>query len=267
MLLLALLLPPLALYLLVLGWINRRPRPVVMSGSWEFAGVLFALSGFLLVGGPALLGGFDEQTRWFWLLGETEPARPLSAGADTQLGRPGPGEVGEAEPARAGSADTWMTTIWIAVRVLYFVAVGGGAALVLWRCRRLTSLYNVDTRTLFAVLEQTFHALGLTARRTGCSFLIGDRATEAAPKDVGSNTTLHVDAFPAMRHATLRWAPADSPVRREVEQELTLTLAEAARTQQETIHGGCLSLVGVVLFALALAAVGLLILFRFYPPR
>ena len=75
---------------------------------------------------------------------------------------------------------------------------------------------------------------------------------------------LHVDVFPAMRHITLRWAPADSPVRREVEQELTHALAATTTSEQEPIQGGCLSVVGVALFALALVAAGLLILIRFY---
>src|SRR5947209_12701248 len=118
LLLVALLLPPLALYLLVLGWVNRRPRPVLMAGTWEFAGVLFALSGFLLFGGPAFLGSLDEQSRWFWLLGEAGSGKP--------------------------SGGSWAATIWVVIRLLYFALVAGGAALVLWRCRRLTSVYNVD---------------------------------------------------------------------------------------------------------------------------
>ena len=261
MLLLVFLLPPLALYLLVLGWINRRPRPVLMGGAWEFAGVLFGLSGFLLVGGPAFLASLDEQSRWFWLLGEAAPA------------------------------ESWTPPIWIVVRLLYFAVVAGGAAFVLWRCRRLTSIYNINTRVLFTALDQAFQQLGLPALRSGHSFLIGGRPPKAAGKEVRSeavqtakpriepdaaapaptigepSTALHVDVFPAMRHVTLRWDPADSPVRREVEQELTRTVAEAAPPEQETLHGGCLSLVGVLLFALALVAGGLLILYRLYPPR
>jgi len=91
-LLLALALPPLALYLLALGWVNRRPRPMMAAGTWDFAGVLFALSGFLLFGGPALLGGLDEQSRWYWLLGQ-----PGTSSAD-----------GRAE--------------WLLLRLLYFIA-------------------------------------------------------------------------------------------------------------------------------------------------
>ena len=42
----------LAIYLLILGAINRRQHPLMVYGPWDFAGVLFAASGFLLFGGP-----------------------------------------------------------------------------------------------------------------------------------------------------------------------------------------------------------------------
>ncbi len=180
MLLLALFLPPLALYLIVLGWINRRPRPVTMGGTWDFAGVLFAVSGFVLAGGPAFLGSLDERSRLFWLLGETGTA---DGGSDSG-------------------------TFWIAVRLFYFAVVAGGAAVLLWRGRRLTSVYNVDTPTVVSALEQAFQRLGLTPIRSGDSYT-----------SVGG-PTVEVDSFPLMRHVTLRWDPADAPLRREVEREL-----------------------------------------------
>ena len=261
----ALLLPPLALYLLVLGWVNRRPRPVLMAGTWEFAGVLFALSGFILFGGPAFLGSLDEQSRWFWLLGEAGSGKPSGA--------------------------SWAPTIWVVIRLLYFALIAGGAALVLRRCRRLTSIYNVDPRAVFTALELTFQRLGLASRRIGDSFQIGGRtagsakearneaiqATADAARTAGALTpasaetllgdaSLRVDTFPAMRHATLRWQPADSPVRREVERELPAALAETAPPEQESLLGGCLSVLGVALFVLALVAAGLVVLFRLLPP-
>jgi hypothetical protein len=259
-LLAALLLPPLALYLLVLGWVNRRPRPVLMAGTWEFVGVLFALSGFILLGGPAFLSSLDEQSRWFWLLGEAASGKP--------------------------SGGSWAATIWVVIRLLYFALIAGGAAFVLWRCRRLTSVYNVDPRAVFTALELTFQRLGLASRRTGDSFQVGGRTAGAAKEDRSEtiqtsadaaqtaaapapapHTTLRVDVFPAMRHATLRWRPADSPVRREVERDLPAALAETAPPEQESLLGGCLSVLGVALFVLALVAAGLVVLFRLLPPR
>src|ERR1700758_3195552 len=46
---------PIALYCLILGMINRRPHPVMVSGSWDFFGLLLAASGLLLFGGPTVL--------------------------------------------------------------------------------------------------------------------------------------------------------------------------------------------------------------------
>ena len=268
MLLLAFLLPPLALYRLTLGWINRRPRPVLTAGTWDFAGVLFATSGFLLIGGPALLSSLDEKSRLFWLLGDAESSKTASGGNGI---------------------------FWIAVRLGYFAVVAGGAAFTLWRCRRLTAVYNVDSREIFTALEQVFQNIGLNAQRTGDSFLLGVRNAESAPQQsiddgiqttavaspkaaipgpapaalalIGRSAALHVDAFPLMRHATLRWEPADSPLRRGVEQELASKLAEIPAPEQEPILGGCLSLLGVGLFTLTLVACGFLVLLRFYPIR
>jgi hypothetical protein len=260
--LLVLLLPPLGLYLMVLGWVNRRRRPVLMAGTWEFVGVLFALSGFILVGGPAFLGSLDERSRWFWLLGQADTTR-YSGGA-------------------------WMA--WVAVRVAYFVVVAAVAIFALWRGRRLTSIYNIDTQAIVTAIEQALERLGFHVLRSGDSFIVGDRADKAGPKAAGSEgihaaarapaaapassgslaapaAALRVEVFPLMRHATLHWDPADSPTRREVEKEVAHALAEAAPPEQQSLLGGCLTLIGVMLFVLTFIAGGLLLLFRFYPLR
>src|SRR5260370_14843850 len=70
---------PLAVYCLVLSVINRRRHPVIVAGSWDFAGVLFAASGFLLLGGRAILTGLYEQCRLPWLLGQTRSLQGLGA--------------------------------------------------------------------------------------------------------------------------------------------------------------------------------------------
>jgi hypothetical protein len=234
--LLAIFLPPLALYLIVLGWINRRPHPVMTAASWDFVGVLFALSGFLVIGGPAFLSSLDEQSRAFWLLGVTEPAKASPAG-------------------------NW--TFWIAVRIFYFVAVAGGAAFVLWKSRRLTSIYNVDSRWIFVALEQAYQRLGLNPLRYGDSFLI-EGGTDAAFQ----GSTLRVDVFPLMRHAMLHWNPADSPLRGEVEKELARLLAESQPpSEEENILGGCLTLLGVSLFVFTGLGASFLILLRFFTLR
>ena len=241
---------------------------MLTAGTWDFVGVLFAASGFLLIGGPAFLSSLDEKSRLFWLMGE-------------------------AETAKSSSGDNW--TFWIAARLIYFTVVAGVAAIVLWRGRRLTSVYNIDSQGMITALEGTFHSLGLAAVRTGDLFLLSGRIarstasgsisegiqTTAVPgvvgqgvasdatslAQIGRGTALHVDVFPWMRHATLRWDPTDSPLRREIEKELASHLAEIPAPEPEPLLGGCLSLLGVSLFALTLVATGFLLLLRFYPIR
>lgn len=227
MLLLATLLPPLGLYLLVLGWLNRRPRPVMTAGAWDFAGLLFALSGFLLVGGPALLTALDERARLFWLLGEGEASRP------TLIGN---------------------RLFWIALRILYFALVAGGAAAALRYCRRLTSVYNAEAPAVIHALAQSLDRLGLTHRRSGDCFWVG-----------GPMTELRVEGFPLMRHVTLRWEPADAPIRRAVERELARTLAETPAPDTDSLVGWLLLLLGVTVLFLALFGAVFVLLHNLLP--
>jgi hypothetical protein len=280
LLLLACALPPAALYLLFLGWLNRRPRPVLAPGAWDFAGVLFALSGVLLVGGPALIGGLDERSRQFWLLGETG-------------GGPAAEDIG---------------LFWVAVRVAYLVVVAAGAALVLRRMRRHTAVYNVDPAALREALPRAFERLGLAPVRTGDQYAFGVPPHAPSPADaakapasealqlapgpagvtaapgvetraggkgraeealaaVGRPTVLRVDVFRAMRHATLSWDPADAPVRKEVERELAKALAEAPGPAEDTLLPGCLTILGFFLIGLTLLAGLVVVLLRWLPPR
>src|SRR5258708_13595199 len=55
---------PVTLYCLFFAWINSRERSLLVNGSWDFVGILFAASGFLILGGPAILEGvFDRYQR------------------------------------------------------------------------------------------------------------------------------------------------------------------------------------------------------------
>src|SRR5262249_9168748 len=122
---------PLAVYCFVLGVINRRPRPLMVSAAWDFAGLLFAASGFLIFSVPVMLSGFSESWRAFWLVGRA-PGQATSEGA----------------------YDTW-----VLVSATYFLAVVGVSAFVLWRRRLQTAVYNVDTVVFEEVLLGVFEAL------------------------------------------------------------------------------------------------------------
>jgi hypothetical protein len=247
---------PLGVYLLVLGYINRQPRPVFVSGTWDFIGILFAGSGFLLFGGPAVLSSLNESWRHFWLLGETSGAR------DNLLEQ---------------------RLFWLTLSALYFLLVVAGSALILWRQRHRTSIYNVEPALVEAVLEEVCEQHGLAPIRSGNLFVFGlslDRPAfpPAAPAEgiqaphalpllaqkapvvasgerpdeilVGQNAVLEVEPFETMRHVTLRWDPADSPLRPVIEAELQRRLQVLGAPYHDT--GTILTLIGHGVLGLSL---------------
>ncbi len=271
---------PLAVYCLVLSVINRRRHPVVVSGPWDFAGVLFAASGILLLGGPAILTGLYEQWRLTWLLGQTHFLK----------------ETGE----------NW--SFWIGLWLLYFAVVAGGSALLLWRRRRLTSIYNVEPAVFAAVLTQVLDRLELEWLRNGPRRLLlrfrepsleaGSRATDpilvpqssqAAAIPVGADRVqpypkrgtvtaqgastsayawaeLALEPFPAMRHVTLHWLGQDEAVRLEVETELAQALAQV-RTRQNPVAAWFLCLALGMFFSAFLVLLALLAMRILQLPR
>jgi hypothetical protein len=265
LLLLAFLLP-LAFYLLVLGIVNRRPHPLLVSGVWDFIGLLFAASGFLLVGGPGILGGLNERWRMYWLLGQ-----PPGASGGTEGG--------------------WQ--FWVFVWMLYFGLVVGGSAFLLLRRRHVTAVYNVDPAVAEDALAEVCQVLGVHPVRSGNLFLFGivigrtpparfgvregiqaphylpagggearagSAAAEEAPgRDLlGQAAILEVDSFGLMNHVTLRWDPPDPPLRHEVEAALGRRLAETPAPDSEL--GGWLLVGGFCLLCVTtLAGLGLFV--------
>jgi hypothetical protein len=255
---------PLAVYLLVLGFINRRPRPLLVSGTWDLIGLLAASSGFLLFGGPAILSGLNERWRLFWLFGQ--------------------GGLG------VGGGSGWR--LWVFLSALYFALVVGGAASLFWRRRHRTCVYNVDPPTLVRTLAEVCDDFGLEPVRSGNLFLFGmdsvilpgrrparpegiqaphyrptpgrpaGRLPEPAAGSVagqeqapagellGHTAILEVDSFPALRHVTLRWDPPSSPLRQEVEAELGRRLESTPAPEHQT--GAWLTLIGLTLLAASL---------------
>ena len=229
---------PLGLYLLLLGHFNRQSRPVFVSGPFDFVGVLFAASGFLLFGGPAILTSLNESWRSFWLLGEA------AVGRDSFLAQ-------------------WR--FWVFLSVLYFATVVAGSALVLWRRRGLTSIYNVEPAMVESVLEGACQQFGLSPIRSGNTYVFGpglelpppavspdgiqaphalpglvqkvarlDRPESFADEYVGHTAVLEIESFRAMRHVSLRWDPIDSPLREVLEEELERRLAAVGAPYHET---------------------------------
>jgi hypothetical protein len=257
---------PLGVYLLVLGYVNRQPRPIFVSGTWDFIGILFAASGFLLFGGPAILSGLNENWRQWWLLGD-------------------------AVAAQEDFARQWL--FWVTLSGLYFIVVVAGSAWVLWRQRQITSIYNAESALVVSVLEEVCEAHGLAPIRSGNVFVFGlglDRPVPSAASEgiqaphalpllaqkgpthldqsgrpgeelVGQCAVLEVEAFEWTRHVSLRWEPGDSPLRPVVEEELGRRLDLLGAPYHET--GTVLTLAGYAVLGLTLLAGFVLVLRTF----
>lgn len=249
---------PLAIYLLVLGLINRSRYPLIVSGIWDGIGLIFGVSGFLLFAGPAVLSGLSERWRMFWLLGKNDV---LLAGPD----------------------GAWQ--FWIFLSVLYFLLVIGGSACYFWRQRYLTAIYNADAKQVGRALMDVCEHLGVHPVRSGDLFVFGMGAglSSARPRtdaislskessaacelhtrdaELEQSAILEVDSFPLLRHVTLRWDVVTSPLRRTLESELSRRLAELP--SEDSLLGGWLLTLGFVLLSFDLAGAFFLILVHLF---
>jgi hypothetical protein len=234
---------PLAFYVLVLGIINRRPHPLMVSASWDFVGILFAASGFLVFGGPFVISTLNENWRAFFVLG------PHSAG-------PGEGDR--------------LWTVWLVMSVLYIVIVVAVAAGMLRLQRKQTVIYNIDRATFEEALAAACARLGLHPAHSGTSYLFDPAkdllsaasqkgsqgiAVEARPPrqlvlpEARQLVLVDVDYFRTMRHITLRWSAADSLLRREVEAELAQQLRDTLVPPSDL--GAWLTILAFALLALS----------------
>jgi hypothetical protein len=244
---------PLALYCLILGLVNRRPRPLMVSAAWDFAGILFAASGFLAFGLPGILNGFTESGRSASLVGR--PA--YDAGARAWFA-----------DLFAGLASTLFDAGNGSILIAYFLLVVFGSAYVLWRRRSQTAVYNVHPEVLDEVLAGVLDAAGLSWSRAGNRYFIAragktrspakqTQAAEAAPpspitereplppaerrgtyptsaEDVERSAYLEVEPAPVLCHATLRWETEDADLRKQVEAELGSALNEVRTADNPT---------------------------------
>jgi hypothetical protein len=244
---------PLTLYCLSLALINRRPGPTLVPGTWDFVGVVFAASGFLLLGGPSILTGFNERWRLFWLLGRHHALRELSD-------------------------QSWY--FWLLLSLVYYFVVVVGIAWLLKRRRALTAVYNVEPEVLERTLARVLERLGYCWAKAGSRLFLRAAepampflpSSEPAPseavqtllpptgEDVETGKQLQpremtapeialfedasvveLEPFPLMRHVTLNWEVEDSEARQQIETELSRALAEV-RTPENPAGGWFLSL-------------------------
>jgi hypothetical protein len=254
----------------------------MVSGAWDFAGVLFALSGFLLLGGPFIMASFNQDWRDFWI---RSPLRSLQ-----------------------GLSEEWWY-VRLAIWAVYFLAIAGGSIWLLRGRSRTTSIYNVAPEAFDQSLESALDRLQLPWRRTRGRIeirgpVLADGRVEeeqTKPAQVGrhegelvesetgyavssrpavldsrsstspspraydpadtnsSRTTLEVDPFPAMHHVTLYWPDGGGTLRKEVEVELAKTLLEVETVPNPAV----LWLMSAATILLSTVTFGLLMLILF----
>ncbi len=193
---------PLGVYLLALATINRRERPLMISGTWDALMLSAALSGILLWVGPALLGAFYE--------------RGLLPGA--------------AERTDRQFDQIWDLYPWI--WITYYALVVCGQALMIVSRRNKTSVYNVDAAALEAIVARVFADKGFRTS-LGDGLIVFEKAAEGnGPDNVFSGTgAVDVEVFPSQRHATLHWHLHNSRLRRAIENEVNARLIDAVTAE------------------------------------
>jgi hypothetical protein len=248
---------PLAFYCLVLGTINRRSQPLMVSGCWDFVGLLCALSGFLLIVGPGLIDGLYKR----------EVERIYQR--DIENAAKGAPQVGTEEPQASVDNQVQSAGVqWWIIWASYFAVTVGGAAILAWTRRNVAVIYNLDPASLQDVLIRTFERIGLLwQQEEGDRLLLRERVAVAATEPTSEPTwsVCDVNPFPLLYHLTLHWRRDPNRLRPRVEAELSRQLNNV-HTYDNPASIWFLS-VASCLFGLVLMASVIVILGTFFPLR
>jgi hypothetical protein len=213
---------PVGFYCLILASVNRRSKPMMVSGVWDSVGLLFAVSGFFLATVPMLVSKFytrvfDFDNHFFSL---------------------------------------WLQH-WLLLFVYFTLLVSASVFMIIWRSRK-TMIYNVDLELFPKALERAFANAGVYISMRKHQRLI---LTPASPSENPINTAItqtappsslappppgnrgwgegavaedfhyaevEIETFPSMRHITLHWVYCPPAIRRRLETVLTTSLESAA---------------------------------------
>lgn len=130
---------PFSLYFLWLAFVTRRPRPTIISGQWDFVGLVAGLSGFLLFGGAIVLSLFQSNTR-YWMRGNFESLR---------------------------AAWGQEKVTWILLSSFYLLVVIGWITVTLAMRRRSLVVYNVEPVAFEAMLGEVLEQMNRPVERRG----------------------------------------------------------------------------------------------------
>jgi hypothetical protein len=185
---------PLGVYCLVLAHINRRERPLLLSGAWDVIAMLAAGAGFFLVLVPTLFDHLYHRT----ILGAFEHEEDF--------------------------ATLWVRwwLVWVAY---YSCLIVLGLLLIVWR-RHKTVIYNVDTEAFPHIFSQAVLLARLEshpdAEKPGRFIVVLPTPPDTAVTAPRRAPLAHVfvEAYPTGCHVTLHWEGYMPHVRAEVEQQL-----------------------------------------------
>lgn len=183
---------PLACYCVTMANVNGRRRPKMVSGMADFAGVLLAIAGFLVIGGPLLLNGIRELWR-----------RQTLSGSLTDI-------------REALHQSNWP---WPAIWVGYVVLIVGGSAWLLFRRRASIVVYNIDPADAQELLPEVLKGLKLPFEQRAGEFII-EAALSHNPAAI-----LRVAIVPSMRNLTLTWLFGGTRIRQLVTNEIRRSIA------------------------------------------
>jgi hypothetical protein len=240
---------PVAVYCVLLAFLNRRLQPALVPGAWDFLGLLFAASGLLLFAAPEAINVQFRRAIHNTLFEEGGPS--------------------------VASVDH-LHTLWWCAWISYYVLVLVGAAVLVWLRAGKAVVYNVGAADFDRALEGALARLRLGVTRSGSRLLLGfpgppvpqaeplpepqltavsatplDAVPElpaAPPRATAGGAVLEVEPFGALWNVTLHWRSDSGAVRREVEGELARELREV-RTYDNPVGSWLLGVAGF-LFAL-----------------
>jgi hypothetical protein len=259
LLLLLIFLVPVAAYCLILAMVNRRLHPVMLSGPWDMAGLLFAVSGGVLFVGPAIIAMLYHRS-----LDDV----PLAGRATPSFG------------------DVWAP--WWRIWLVYYVLVIGGSVALLWHRRRTTIIYNVSPGDFDRTLALLLDRLGLDWNRLGNRIFVGagrdasppapelqpftgdplvvapEGAVTLPPRPVGE-AVFDIEPFGTLCHVTLHWRRHTGLIREELEAELSRVLAQAHAPDNPA--GTWFLAVSGFLLAVIFLGIFVIVLNTFFPLR
>jgi hypothetical protein len=204
---------PICIYCLFLAMLHQRRHPTLMSGTWDFVGVLLALSGFLVFGTAVFLLSFQPAGRDFLLHG----------GAPSDLRRIG------------AQGSHLIVFLWF----LFYASLASSFAYMIWHRRAYSVIYNVTPAEMEYVLQRVIENSHMQSMRRGRRWYIGaeeeveskpvaidtsSRRTSILQPQVIPQAVLEVQGSPLMRTVSIFWRSYRDEARQELQAELERAL-------------------------------------------